>query len=593
MCKNRSVILVALEAILIIVAGYSLWYRIFLPTTYFFVAFAIAALIVLQMLRKGNHYKFIAFQIAFLLLFMNNVYYLATNYHIIPFDDGNWDYGVTKTFIQESNIFTISEQNVATRNLAWYSGWPLLHSLVISISQISGINTFHLFLVLPSLISMTSLLFVYLVVEKVRASMKLDTMVTPFTLLIYVCSAEAKFWPIQLVRQNLGLMIFVMLIYTLYLSRINATYARRYKALTLFLAVSLVVTHHFTSFMTVSYLLLFFGILTVGKHIGRTKTWARLFWKHPSPTMATLAIAFLMSSFLILWWDHFGMIIWPRISSSLTRLRGVLLGTIVFEYTRPPAYYPEPLTPMWATSLLVLRDILIYVSAFLGLFLIWSRKRKNHHEFFVIYSVLAFGLLLIIDNFALRVESFRIFGLTLPFVSLLGATFYMHHSNNKKIVWRTLFTTSFVTVLVFSSFIGLWGHSFAPIHLYDSSVNAVEVGERNTDFMRVNNFFSQRIPINSLQAIWTDDYGPLVLLLQPINYPKIIKLSPEYTQRSLLANELICAFKDLYLYSYYAREYSLIGSRQEANRARCELYEYLDNGYNRIYDDGKYKFWLS
>lgn len=593
---KQSVIAIALEIVLIVVVGYSLWHKILLPITYYLVATLFAALIVAQMLTKGDR-KSLVFQIALLVLLTNIVCYLATNYRIIPFWDGNWDYAVTKTFIQEGNIFIIREQEPPTMVLSWYSGWPLLHSLVFSLSQISGIDAYHISLCLPLLISITSFLFVYLIVEKARRSLGLDTMVTNLALLIYATSAEALFWQIHLVRQNLGIMVLFATIYVFYLSSINLTDSRKYKALAIFFAMTLVVTHHYSSFIMASFFFLFSAFQIISAYFRRTRIRSKLFWARPAPAMTTLGIALLMSVFLFSWWDYFGTAIWPVVKSQITRLPQVFLGIQEFEYMPMPAYYPETLTPIWATSLLMLRDILTYIPAFFGLFLLLFRKTKTRHEFFVVFSSLTFGLLFVIDNFVLRVEMFRIFVLALPFVVLLSAVSFARFEKKLKGIGRFLFVTTVLIVLVLAAFVGLWGHRFAPIHLYDPSVNSVEVGERNIDFMRVNGFFSQRIQVDSFQAIWVDDDTPLVSLLQPDDYNKIRRFRLDYIQTQATVrpstNELVCEFKDFNLYYYYSGAYSPIKTPEEAQTLKYELYPYFDNNLNRIYDDGKYRFWVN
>lgn len=576
---------VALELLLIVAGSYSLWTGTLLPASYFLVIIVLGVLIAAQILRKSS-VRLLVLQLALLLLFASNVYHLRTHFEILPFVDENWDYGVVRSFIQVGRIFVIPQPNVLT----WYSGWPLLHSLVVSISEVSGIDPFYLFLGLPSVISLVSFLFVYLIVERFRSSLSLDPRLTPIALLLFVSSAETKFFPMQLVRQNLGIMILVMLLYTFYRFTTDRVNTCRLAALNVFLAMSLVATHHFTSFETALYFSLFTAVMVLAEYISRTRT-GNKFRPRLASASATLGIALLMFAFLFSWWDSFGSVVWSTVSSSITHLWEVFLGVTQFAYAPPPAYYPESLTPTWAISLLVLRDLIVYVPVPLGLALLWSRKGKGKHEFFVIYSALVFGILFAIDNFAFRVEPLRVVELAWPFVALLSAVFYTHLVNYKKRFWASAFTASIVVALVFSSFIGLWGHSFAPIQLYDPSINPIEVGDRNVDFMRVNDFFSQRVPISNFQSIWTDDTSPLIRLLQPADYQKINYLDPQYTQRNPRSNELVCSFKDLNLYYYYSRQYSPVKSPEEAKTIRGELYEHLDNVTNRIYDDGKYRFW--
>ena len=602
MSNKRSVIFVTLEIILIVFGGISLWYKILLPTAYYLVAILLAALIIAQILMK-SHSKSLVFQIALLILFMNSVYYLATNYRIIPFYDGSWDFAAVKTFVEEDRIFVISEPDPSAsllpvyhpaKVLAIYSEWPLLHSLALSLSRISGIDGFYIALALPPLISIVSFLFVYLIVEKARRSLGLDTMVTNLALLIYATSAEALFYPIQFVQQNLGTMILYIAIYTFYLSTISSTHSREYRGLTVFFTVALVITHHFSSFIMTSFLFLYFALQIIQAHFSRIK---KAFSEYRTPAIATLGIALLMFSFLFFWWNYYSTSIWRRIDSTLTRFLTVLLGGRPFVFMPNPSYYPEVLQPFWVTSLLTLRDVLIYIPCLFGLFLIMFRKTEARQKSFVMLSSIAFGLVIIVDNFTIRVETFRIFMLALPLVALLGATFFAHFGKDRaKGFWRLLSVAIVLVILILAAFIGLWGHNFAPMHVYDPSISISEIGERNLDFMRVNDFFSQKVQTTSFQAIWADDDASLVSLLQPNDYSKVMRLGAIYIEihsyGKLPVNELVCGFSDLNLYHYYSGVSSTM-TPEQGQALKYQLHEYVDNNLTRIYDDGKCMFWVS
>jgi len=605
MPNKQSVIFVTLEIILIVFGGISLWYKILLPTAYYLVAILLAALITAQVLMRSDS-KSLVFQIALLVLFMNSVFYLATNYRIIPSWDGNWDFAAVKTFVKEDEISVISGPEPSAsplsayhpaRILATYSGWPLLHSLAFSLSQISGIDAFYIALALPPLISIISFLFVYLIVEKARRSLGLDTMVTNLALLIYATSAEALFYPIQFVQQNLGTMILYIAIFTFCLSTTNSAHSREYRGLTVFFTMALVTAHHFTSFIMASFLFVYFALQIIQAHFSRIKISRRAFSAYRTPAIATLGIALLMSTFLFSWWNYYSTSIWRQIDSTLTRFITVLGGARPFVYMPHPSYYPEVLRPFWATSLLTLRDVLIYVPCLFGLLLIMFRKTEARQKSFVMLSSLAFGLIIIIDNFTIRVETFRIFMLALPLMALLGATFFAHFGKNwAKGIWRLLFVATVLVILILAAFTGLWGHNFAPMHLYDPSISPSEIGERNLDLMRVNDFFSQKIQTASFQAIWADDDAPLVSLLQPNYYNRIMRLGASYIEihsyGKLSVNELVCGFSDLDLYHYYSGVSSTM-TPEQGQALECQLHEYVDNNLTRIYDDGKYRFWIS
>jgi len=586
---KKNVIIAALETVLVFLVACCLWYKFLLPTSYFVAVALFTILLVIQMV-KNHHIKFLVFQIALLFLLTRNVYYLATNYSIIPFRDGNWDYGVVKIFMKQNSISVIRELNPPATLLTWYSGWPALHTLAMSLSQISGIDAFYIALLLPSIISICSFIFVYLFVEKIRKPLKMDTRITPLALLIYATSPETVFWPMQFVRQNLGILFFTITLFLISLLTINPR-NRKYKALIIFFAMSLVVTHHFTSFIMVAYLFLFSALLVIGKYLAETRFGNSLFWS--SPNLSTIGIALATLAFLFVWWDNFGSVIWPTIASGIQRFIGVLIGIEGIKYLPAKAYYPNILTPPWVLSLLTLRDLLIYVPALFGLFLVTTKATKAAAEYFVIYSTLAFGILFITDNLFFRVETYRLVSLSLPFIALLSAASYSQLRKRLKPIWNVPIIVAIIGVLLLSSIIGLWAHNYAPLHIYDPSINSTEVGERNTDFIRVNEFLNEKLSTNKFQRIWTDDINPLVSLLNPIDYNKIKTLTPDSIHElDQYGDNLVCAFKDLNLYSYYRGTFSA-KSPHESEVFRYMLYQYLGNELNRIYDDGKYEFWVS
>ena len=158
---KHKFLLVLVEVILLIICSFSLWYKIFLPGTYLFVAIVLSILVAIQLPKKECK-TLLIIQIALLGLFLRNVYYLYTNYAIIPFDDGNWDYALVKFFNEEGRTCIIRESGSSpVKLMEWYSQWPLLHIFAISLSQIMGIDAYYLALIIPSIISIISFLFVY------------------------------------------------------------------------------------------------------------------------------------------------------------------------------------------------------------------------------------------------------------------------------------------------------------------------------------------------------------------------------------------------------------------------------------------------
>jgi hypothetical protein len=570
-----------------------LWFKVFLPMSYFAVASGIAAIVVIQAITEKKSTSMLLI-VVLVVLFTRNVYYFTTNFQTIPFWDGNWDYAAVKTFMAEERIAVLPSANPPAGILEWYSGWPALHSLVISLSQISGITPFHVFLGLPSLLSTLSLLVVFLMLEKIRKSLGLNCVVTDLALVVFAASADSVFWLMFLVRQSLALVFFFATICMLYFSIASVADRRKFRALAIFFGMVLVITHVYTSLVLALFFLIFLLIFTLGKNLIKGKSITSL--ELHSPKLSTLGIGLLISVFVFFWFNQYGTVAWPFIDSALVRFREILVGIRAFEWMPVPAYYPSALTPPTATVLLFLRDVFIYAPAVLGLVLLWVFKIKKTDRPFVIYSALAMGVLFVVDISLFRVEAFRLVTLALPFLSFSTAFSMVHLTRKLKPVSRHLTLGAFLAIPMLALFVGLWGHAFAPLHLYDPSINPVEVGERNTDFLRVSDFFEKRISTSQFQIIWVDDDPVLVFLLQPEDYRKISRLTPQYLQAhgSMITYqpEIVCEFKDFNLYNYYSREFSPIQTLEEATTLRSQLYDSVDRQL-RIYDDGRYRFWVS
>jgi hypothetical protein len=592
--RTEATLLIA-QLIVMTIAGLSLWYKIFLPTTYYLMTSALAVILSLQMI-KNHRISFFIFSLVLSIVFMRNVYYLATNYAIIPFGDGNWDYGVVKTFAGEGHAFVITEQNYPATLLTWYSGWPILHILALCLSQVSGINAYQVALLLPSIIGTCSLVFVYLLVDKIRKSLKLASEVTGFALLLYSVSPEALFWTVQFVRQNLGILFLVITFFLVYKSWIEPK-ELKYTALTIFFALTLVMVHHFTSFILVSYFLLFSVFLVLGTRFAKRKFGNKLFGEPPNVSKhAIFALGLISLVFLFTWWNNYGTTVWPTITSGIVRFVKILTSAQEIEHLPSPASYPEILTPTWVTAMSLLRDIFIYVPALLGLVILTKKVGKTPGKLFVVYSTLSLGLLFIIDYLVFRQEVYRVITLALPFVSLLGAVSYSYIKNKLKRIRYVPVISIIVVFFLFYSFIGLWGHGFAPLHLYDPSISYGQVGERKTDFIRLGNFNEKVITKNS-SVLWADDLNPMLFLINSSNYDKIRRLPRLDTagaqEVGSYGKEIIYELKGFNLYFYYAGGFSPYKNPRNASVVAGQFELQVQSKFSCVYNDGKYRLWMN
>jgi len=269
----------------------------------------------------------------------------------------------------------------------------------------------------------------------------------------------------------------------------------------------------------------------------------------------------------------------------------LLEGIKTIEVSPTKAIYPVLLTPPLVPELLLFRDVLLYAPAVVGFFLISRRARKAPEKIFLVYSALVFGIIIIIDYFTTKIGYVRIIGMSLPFLVFLSAITYFTIIEKIKRFWKVPLIALLVTILLVSSFIGLWGHNFAPVHLYNPAVSPNDVGERNKDFMRIADF-NRYVPIANFAKVWADDRNPLVFLLNPADYSKIetmpVSNIGELGSRS---NELAYVLKDLNLYFYYAGTYSSIDNPKDVEGVKSMLQQHLESRFNLVFNDGKYEVW--
>jgi len=588
---NKIVILIDVICFFTIVC--SLTQKTLLPYAYIFAVVIMAVLLALSLVKNSGHTKIVILQIFLIFFLTRNIYYLSTQ-NFIPFADAYWDYAVEKTFWEQGRIFVIHgvvrpTEVAGISQLTWYSGWPLLHSLGFVFCRVSGIDPFYLNWILPQFFNLISFAFVYLLFEKLRVRLSLRKEITILALLIYATAPEAIFWQIQFVRQGLALALLGPILYLLCFS-ISGPFDRRYDMILRILALFIVVTHHFTAFTLTLFLILLSAIKVIANNLGKGKRSNRFFSSFGKTSFISLGL--LVFVFMFIWWEQYGFVVLPTIESRIDLFIENLREWGVDSSVLASFSYPSSLRPMWVTPLLGSRDLMMYAPALMGLLLLWSEKSRIPEKFFVVYSVLAFGAIFIIYDAFLALEPLRIILLMMPFLAFLSSLFYYRILGLSRTIGKTIL---FIIVILFvlASFTGLWAHNFAPVHLYDPSVNPVSVGEGTPSFTRLKPFFENKINFTNIENVRADVISRLVYLMDPDDYDKIKSLPTQNLNQLSTKNSLICSFKDLNLYVYYGYIWSPIETVEEAETLQHELRQYLSDNSNYIYNDGSNSIWAT
>jgi hypothetical protein len=289
--------------------------------------------------------------------------------------------------------------------------------------------------------------------------------------------------------------------------------------------------------------------------------------------------------------------VWPYFTNAVDRLVALFTGLNTLEIVPRHTTFPQCLSPSWVTSLLLIRDLLLYLPALLGVFILFFKKTHNNNaKFFLVYSVFSFGLLLVLDNLVFRLGTTRILSLGLPFFVFLSAFFYCSFFRNSRILKRTIklfIVVSLFGLLISSAFIGLWGHSFAPMHLFNPTIDSDEVGERNKDFDRIVDF-NEKVPISDFEIVWADDRSPMLFLLEPEDFGKIQWISVNRTDKlGSFGNEVVYILKEMNMYFYHAGVFSPVEDSLQTDFVKEQISHQLEQSFNQVYDDGENGLWIS
>lgn len=576
----------------IVLMGIFLWYKIFLPYAYFIGLFFLGLFLAISSLSsrtESNLSVFKFLQIFTLYFFILSVFSISTKYTVIPLGDDYIDYAITRRFLNSGHISIIQPTpgpyfiSDLFEQISFSSGWPLTHTIVIIFSTLTSLTLFQTTFILSLSFSLLAFVFVYIFIEKTKVALNLTSLGVILALLLYLSWPNGIFWSLHFGHMNMGKLFFTMMVY-LSLKYESKPFDRRNIILITLIGASLVFSHHFSSLVMVGYLFLLSFIVFVGNYLFRTTNSLskslRPMWN----------FAILIFAILILWWDNVASAIWPVLGSFIQRFIQILLRARTYEPIVNIASYPDSLTPNWVILLNVLRTILILVPALLGGLTIFRGRPHVSQRPFLISSGIAFGILWILGFQSVSFEWNRIITLAMPFVCVYGAFFIDKRINKLKL--SNIIISLFIILLVASSFTGLWGIAHAPVHLYDSTINAASVGEHNTNFMTSGKFLDAFIDLQRFNNISADDPLLLYVILPPNEYEKVRYLDDSDIYHLSASARVIIEFNGLNLYKYYYFLEPKI-EPEDIEPIKSQLKEALETHLNRVYDNGNSAIWMS
>lgn len=588
--RTASCCILWLQMCLAILLAYQLWTRALPFEVYLLAAGALGVLVGLALWLHQRSRAFVFGQVLLVSLLIMSVYYLATHYSVLPWGDPYNQYWVFATSVEQGQVPLAAQLDRPYGVPVFYSGWPGIHILGMTVSETLDLNPLVVAMFLPWALFLVVFLFAYLLLKGIVDDLGSHQGLIGLGLLILVTSpfVGAGGLPPSYEYQYMAAALITMLFYLAHKRLGNSSPAMSVACLLVML--SLAITHHYTSFLAVLYLVClattFIVVQTVSAFSNRRS--------HPEsnqPVFPFLSLAALAAVVVFLWWDEVSTSIWPIVGGFLDRIAEIMRRGAA-EPAVWKTLYPYP-SPPWAVVLLWARNILMFGGAALGLMLIVRQRwPTGRTQAFIVGSLVALAAPALPDAaFGFAGPPYRAVGIFMPFLALAAALFYVRLGP-----WLGKLKGGFgaivpmvLALFVFCALVGQWAHQYVPRHLYDPSVSFAEGGEHPLEWRRLDQFLDTSVSYDNVDTFVTDESFVMGLILPVDQWPKIAVVGTRRANVSL--GSLVVAFRGLKTTSYIAQESrpTFLSPDFDSSQFQREV----ESGLNRIYDSGQSQTWRS
>jgi hypothetical protein len=493
------------------------------------------------------------------------VYFFATDFKSIPFGDSYWDLAVVKTFLSSNQVSIIEEPLYPPRLMTWYSSWPLLHTLEATLVQATGISVESIHMFFAAFISGLTFVFSFLFLRIVSRVLGLESKYLYLAVVLFAVSPEAIFWGLAPTRQELASFLLTMSIFLI--AKSLEERKRSYILMTFFCVGALVFTHHFTS------------AIATGLFAGAAVLYP------PRQLRGTYSVlSLILGISILLWWTGYADIIFETPAFSDLNLDSLNFSLASLR----PAAYPDLLSPQWLLVLLRARDVILYAAPIVGAAFLVAKRSHPYARFVLMLSAAAAAMLVL--NLSIQsLEPTRVLMMFMPILALFTAVAYSELAKRGRISVRLNLPIlgGLVAFVVCISFIGLWGHDFAPLHLYDNSISGTSVGEHSPTVTDVKQFLNQNVNYSQVDNFVSEFHSSLVQDLPPSQYGKIVELQNTVPVRD--SKTVVVSTDNLNVYKYFAGFFAGI-QPQDREALKSKLQERL-SAFNLEYSDGSNKVW--
>jgi len=575
--RTKYFLLIFLEIPLLGTIVVQAWSKAF-PVWAYFVVVALLGLVVSVLVLKlaGIHASLLV-QLLLVALLAREMYYLSTNFRVMPLGDSYGELGVMRQVLLCGFASTLAKP----RAVSLYSGWPAIQILGAMIARIWQVTPLTVAILLPTFLFVAIFVLVWLMTSRFVRELRLPPKTGNIAMLVTATAPFAFMLPYfkYQIMASVLLFCFFYLVYRLCVSSSPA-----YRLLLVVLSLCLVITHHFTAFVAAVYLTGFCIYLLVRRKRPRMEgDRYRVPWARPVAMFTSLAAVTLL--FLFVWWNKFAIVIWPFVDSYVGRfVETVRLGVLQIPEWGPPSY-PKVLTPGWAVLLLQVRDVCLLVAMICGFLFIYRVKTRFRVKGLIVYSVFAAAMLFCLTFIASRTFGRQRF-LFLPFIVLCIGAFY-----GRILQWKSIlahvWAAGTLVLFVFCAFVGGSNHQLIPAHYYDPSLSHSEVGDHNPEWRRVGGFLLSHVPLKEGRQYVTDDVYLMRLLLPLEKWDNVHYIETKWPSGSTATS--VVSFN--HLTKSLVRQANLNEYVGGYNSRR--LGTVLAQEYHRSYTDGGFDIWES
>ncbi len=466
-----------------------------------------------------------------------NIYFLATNFKIIPFYDSYSEY-IFIQIVKNDGHFDLNLPSFPYPSPENPGTYPLFSILTIFLELIIQIDIVKLVSILSSVKGLLLILFFYLFAGILAKGQKLYSLITSVSILLLIANPDAGYTTMHFYHRHYSLVLCFIFLYLLlrYMSYNDSGEIRK---LLLLFAVIIPLTYiyypviYIISTFSLSFILIVFP------------------QKYNLQTHRKLKLILIVSLIMILITEVWNFV--TTFPNPFTRnlkwyLDNIILNPRVksleidrYQYKAGPVI-PTILRPYPYVYLLTLRDILLWfplvLITFMYLFKFVKRKKIKHQEYLYLASIFSFVPIVIVGFLGTGWRSLEWRYYMMPMIIYSGSLMY------SKLLFKNKYFTKIIWFLILSlfitiSFLAPFSHIYFPIYLYSSKLDFVNIGHPNPNYFTirpfVNNYLKEGFSILS-------DHIYLLFLTFDINYYNYIyeeRVFSKYGEQNTLFIEFI------------------------------------------------------